>query len=80
MDIFPQGNLKEEIKQLQEAEQQVKDRVTELAQKKETFKVSWLSLLLNMHTFCLAAKNYKRFSLIPIALKFKGFLEAHIIG
>uniref|UniRef100_A0A3P9BB17 Si:dkey-29p10.4 n=1 Tax=Maylandia zebra TaxID=106582 RepID=A0A3P9BB17_9CICH len=33
------GNLKEEIKQLQEAEQQVKDRVTELAQKKETFKV-----------------------------------------
>lgn len=32
------GNLKDEIKQLQEAEQQVKDRVTELAQKKETFK------------------------------------------
>lgn len=49
MDIFPQGNLKEEIKQLQEAEQQVKDRVTELAQKKETFKVSWLSMLLNIH-------------------------------
>uniref|UniRef100_A0A3P8RNZ6 Si:dkey-29p10.4 n=1 Tax=Amphiprion percula TaxID=161767 RepID=A0A3P8RNZ6_AMPPE len=30
------GNLKEEIKQLQEAEQQVKNRVTELTQKKET--------------------------------------------
>uniref|UniRef100_A0A3Q1CMQ8 Uncharacterized protein n=1 Tax=Amphiprion ocellaris TaxID=80972 RepID=A0A3Q1CMQ8_AMPOC len=33
------GNLKEEIKQLQEAEQQVKNRVTELTQKKETFRV-----------------------------------------
>ncbi|XP_070687603.1 tripartite motif-containing protein 14 [Pempheris klunzingeri] len=32
------GNLKEEIKQLQEAEQQVKNRVTELAQKKENFR------------------------------------------
>lgn len=32
------GNLKEEIKQLQEAEEQVKNRVTELTQKKETFK------------------------------------------
>ncbi|KAM9352256.1 tripartite motif-containing protein 14 [Symphorus nematophorus] len=33
------GNLKEEIKQLQEAEDQVKNRVTELTEKKETFKV-----------------------------------------
>ncbi|KAM8752207.1 tripartite motif-containing protein 14 [Acanthopagrus schlegelii] len=33
------GNLKEEIKQLQEAEEQIKNRVTELTQKKETFKV-----------------------------------------
>ncbi|XP_040895085.1 E3 ubiquitin/ISG15 ligase TRIM25 [Toxotes jaculatrix] len=33
------GNLKEEIKQLQEAEQQVKNRLTELGQKKETFRV-----------------------------------------
>lgn len=33
------GNLKEEIRQLQEAEEQVKDKVTELTQKKETFRV-----------------------------------------
>ncbi|XP_044049692.1 E3 ubiquitin/ISG15 ligase TRIM25 isoform X2 [Siniperca chuatsi] len=33
------GNLKEEIKQLQETEQQVKNIVTELTQKKETIKV-----------------------------------------
>ncbi|XP_017261106.1 E3 ubiquitin/ISG15 ligase TRIM25 [Kryptolebias marmoratus] len=33
------ANLKEDIKQLQEAEHQVKSRVTELAQKKETFSV-----------------------------------------
>ncbi|XP_039989930.1 E3 ubiquitin/ISG15 ligase TRIM25 [Xiphias gladius] len=32
------GNLKEEIKQLQGAEQQVTNRVTELTQKKETFR------------------------------------------
>lgn len=42
--IFPQGNLKEEIKQLQEAEEQVKNRETELTQKKETFKVRELAL------------------------------------
>lgn len=39
LNFFPQGNLKEEIKQLQEAEEQMKNRVTELTQKKETFKV-----------------------------------------
>lgn len=33
------ANLKDEIKQLQEAEQQVKSRVTELTQKKEAFRV-----------------------------------------
>uniref|UniRef100_A0A3Q3NEZ3 Si:dkey-29p10.4 n=1 Tax=Mastacembelus armatus TaxID=205130 RepID=A0A3Q3NEZ3_9TELE len=33
------GNLKEEIRQLQDAEQQVKNRVTELTHKKETFRV-----------------------------------------
>ncbi|XP_054476197.1 E3 ubiquitin/ISG15 ligase TRIM25 [Anoplopoma fimbria] len=33
------GNLKDEIKQLQEAEQDVKNRVTELTEKKETFNV-----------------------------------------
>ncbi|XP_038124895.1 E3 ubiquitin/ISG15 ligase TRIM25 isoform X1 [Cyprinodon tularosa] len=33
------ANLKEEIKQLQKAEQQVKNRVTELTEKKETFRV-----------------------------------------
>uniref|UniRef100_A0A3Q2U867 Si:dkey-29p10.4 n=1 Tax=Fundulus heteroclitus TaxID=8078 RepID=A0A3Q2U867_FUNHE len=33
------ANLKEEIKQLQGAEQRVKDRVTELTEKKETFRV-----------------------------------------
>ncbi|XP_073328008.1 tripartite motif-containing protein 14 [Pagrus major] len=33
------GNLKEEIKQLQETEEQMKNRVTDLTQKKETFKV-----------------------------------------
>ncbi|XP_070763945.1 tripartite motif-containing protein 14 [Enoplosus armatus] len=33
------GSLKEEIKQLQETEEQVKNRVTELTQKKETFRV-----------------------------------------
>ncbi|XP_027128881.1 E3 ubiquitin/ISG15 ligase TRIM25 [Larimichthys crocea] len=33
------GNLKEEIKQLQEAEQQVKNRLTEFTQKKEAFRV-----------------------------------------
>ncbi|KAM4733804.1 tripartite motif-containing protein 14 [Anableps anableps] len=33
------ANLKEEIKQLQEAEQQVKNRLTELTEKKETFRV-----------------------------------------
>uniref|UniRef100_A0A8C9X4E5 Si:dkey-29p10.4 n=1 Tax=Sander lucioperca TaxID=283035 RepID=A0A8C9X4E5_SANLU len=33
------GNLKEEIKQLQGAEQEVKNRVNELAQKKDTFRV-----------------------------------------
>ncbi|XP_068458318.1 tripartite motif-containing protein 14 isoform X2 [Clinocottus analis] len=33
-------NLKEEIRQLQETEQKVKDRVTELAQKKQTFSVA----------------------------------------
>ncbi|XP_035013758.1 E3 ubiquitin/ISG15 ligase TRIM25 [Hippoglossus stenolepis] len=33
------GNLKEEIKQRQDAEQQVESRVTELTQKKETFRV-----------------------------------------
>ncbi|XP_042352791.1 E3 ubiquitin/ISG15 ligase TRIM25 [Plectropomus leopardus] len=33
------GNLKEEIRQLQEAEHQMKNRVTELTQKKETFRV-----------------------------------------
>ncbi|XP_013872254.1 E3 ubiquitin/ISG15 ligase TRIM25 [Austrofundulus limnaeus] len=33
------ANLKEDIKQLQDAEQQVKSRVTELTQKKETFRV-----------------------------------------
>ncbi len=44
MHIFLQGNLKEEIKQLQEAEEQVKNRLTELTQKKETFKVRELTL------------------------------------
>lgn len=34
-----QGNLKEEIKQLQAVEQQVKNRVTEFTQKKEDFSV-----------------------------------------
>ncbi|XP_071351746.1 tripartite motif-containing protein 14 [Trachinotus anak] len=34
------GNLKEEIKQLQDAEQQVKNRVTEFMQKKETSRVA----------------------------------------
>lgn len=62
VDIFPQGNLKEEIKQLQEAEEQVKNRAAELTQKKETFKVRALTSL-NMHTFSLADKNYKRSSL-----------------
>ncbi|XP_029991948.1 E3 ubiquitin/ISG15 ligase TRIM25 [Sphaeramia orbicularis] len=33
------ANLKDEIKQLQEAEQQMKNRVTELTQKKEAFRV-----------------------------------------
>ncbi|AWP08236.1 putative tripartite motif-containing protein 14-like [Scophthalmus maximus] len=33
------GNLKQEIKQLQDAEQFVENRVTELTQKKETFRV-----------------------------------------
>lgn len=33
------GNLKEEIKQLQEAEEQVKNRLSEFTQKKETFRV-----------------------------------------
>ncbi|XP_051238331.1 E3 ubiquitin/ISG15 ligase TRIM25 [Dicentrarchus labrax] len=33
------GNLKEEIKQLQESEQHVKNRMTELTQKKHTFSV-----------------------------------------
>ncbi|XP_041652420.1 tripartite motif-containing protein 14 [Cheilinus undulatus] len=33
------GNLKEKIKQLQEAEEQVKKKVSELTQKKETFRV-----------------------------------------
>uniref|UniRef100_A0A3Q3M8V5 Si:dkey-29p10.4 n=1 Tax=Labrus bergylta TaxID=56723 RepID=A0A3Q3M8V5_9LABR len=33
------GNLKEEIKQLQESEEEVKNKVSELTQKKETFKV-----------------------------------------
>ncbi|XP_034541622.1 E3 ubiquitin/ISG15 ligase TRIM25 [Notolabrus celidotus] len=33
------GNLKEEIKQLQKAEEEVKNKVSELTQKKETFKV-----------------------------------------
>lgn len=33
------GNLKEDIRQLQEAEEQVKNKVTELTQKKETFTV-----------------------------------------
>ncbi|XP_019935050.2 tripartite motif-containing protein 14 isoform X1 [Paralichthys olivaceus] len=33
------GNLKEEIKQLQDAEQQVESRLTELTQKKDTFRV-----------------------------------------
>ncbi|XP_029290730.1 LOW QUALITY PROTEIN: E3 ubiquitin/ISG15 ligase TRIM25 [Cottoperca gobio] len=33
------GNLKDEINQLQEAEQQVKNRVTDLTEKKETFTV-----------------------------------------
>lgn len=37
--IFPKGNLKEEIKQLQDAEQQVKNRLAELTHKKETSKV-----------------------------------------
>lgn len=33
------GNLKEEIKQLQEAEEQVKNKLSEFTQKKDTFKV-----------------------------------------
>uniref|UniRef100_UPI0037E708B9 tripartite motif-containing protein 14 n=1 Tax=Semicossyphus pulcher TaxID=241346 RepID=UPI0037E708B9 len=33
------GNLKEEIKQLQEAEEEVKNKVSDLTQKKETFRV-----------------------------------------
>ncbi|XP_059191752.1 E3 ubiquitin/ISG15 ligase TRIM25 [Centropristis striata] len=33
------GNLKDEIKQLQETEQEVKNKLTEFTQKKETFKV-----------------------------------------
>lgn len=37
--FFFQANLKEEIKQLQDAEQQVKSRVNELTQKKETCRV-----------------------------------------
>ncbi|KAF1386880.1 hypothetical protein PFLUV_G00099450 [Perca fluviatilis] len=38
-EIELRGNLKEEIKQLQAAEQEVKNRVTELAQKKDSFRV-----------------------------------------
>lgn len=43
--IFLKGNLKEEIKQLQDTEQQVKNRVTELTEKKETFTVREFTLL-----------------------------------
>lgn len=38
--MFPQGNLIEDIKQLQERERQVNNRVTELTQMKETSRVS----------------------------------------
>lgn len=38
-----QGNLKEEIKQLQHAEHQVKNRVAELTQRKETSSVRTLT-------------------------------------
>lgn len=36
---FFQGNLKEEINQLQDIEKRVKDKVTELTEKKTNFKV-----------------------------------------
>ena len=43
MHIPTQGNMKEELKQLQETEQAVINQVTELAGKKETFRVSELT-------------------------------------
>lgn len=43
--IFLQGNLKEEIKQLQRAEEEMKNKVSELTQKKETSKVRELTPL-----------------------------------
>lgn len=40
MFVISQANLKEEIKQLQDTEEQVKTRVSQLGEKKETSRVS----------------------------------------
>lgn len=53
--FFPQGNLKEEIKQLQVAEQQVKNRLTELTQQKETSRVRNCAVLTESWVFGLIA-------------------------
>lgn len=47
-----QGNLKDEIKHLQEAEQEVKNNAADLTQKKETFSVRYLVVKLSLNHVC----------------------------
>lgn len=51
--FVPQDNLKEDIKQLQETEEKVKQRLKEFTKKKDTFKVKELTLVLSKLCMCL---------------------------